>query len=446
MTRMTRLYKILKVVSAALFALVFAACEPDFDFNTEFEHGRIPGDGPQAGVRQPNEESRNLLLLYSAGFNNLSSYLSQDIEDLKRGWLPGSSRNDDVLLVYSHKLSRSGSYSAKTPSYLYRIWRDASGQVIADTLKAYCKDTLSVSPTQMNRVLTDVKDMFPARTYGMIFSSHATGYLPAGFYNNPNEYVYGGFAPLALLSSEGGFTDPYAHMVKSVGVQQEPGLVVREMEIADFADAIPFRLDYILFDACLMGGVEVAYELKDKARLVGFSPAEVLVEGLDYSTLASHLLDNEEPDVCSVCEDYFLQYDKKSGADRSATITLVDCDRIEPLAQVCEGLFEKYRDRINSLNYRKVQPYFRYEYHWFYDLYDIVVEALAEQPELASLEAAMNDCIVYKAATPSFMLGYGGFEIENYSGISMYLPAHGNAELNKFYKTLSWNIRTGLVK
>ena len=311
MTRMTRLYKILKVVSAALFALVFAACEPDFDFNTEFEHGRIPGEGPQAGVRQPNEETRNLLLLYSAGFNNLSSYLSQDIEDLKRGWLPGGSRNDDVLLVYSHKLSRSGSYTEKTPSYLYKIWRDASGQVVSDTLKAYCKDTLSVSATQMNRVLTDVKDMFPARTYGMIFSSHATGYLPAGFYNNPDKYVYGGSVPLAHLSSEGGFVDPYAHMVKSVGVQQESGLVVREMEIADFAEAIPFRMDYILFDACLMGGVEVAYELKDKTRLVGFSPAEVLVEGLDYSSLASHLLDNDEPDVLSVCEDYFLQYDEQ---------------------------------------------------------------------------------------------------------------------------------------
>ena len=85
MTRMTRLYEILKVVSATLFALVFAACEPDFDFNTEFEHGRIPDEDRPAGVRQPNEESRNLLLLYSAGFNNLSSYLSQDIEDLKMG-------------------------------------------------------------------------------------------------------------------------------------------------------------------------------------------------------------------------------------------------------------------------------------------------------------------------------------------------------------------------
>ena len=71
---------------------------------------------------------------------------------------------------------------------------------------------------------------------------------------------------------------------------------------------------------------------------------------------------------------------------------------------------------------------------------------MAEPQELESLEAAMDDCIVYKAATPSFMLGYGGFEVERYSGLSMYLPVHGNVELNKFYKTLSWNIRTGLVK
>ena len=36
----------------------------------------------------PEDTDRKVLLLYSAGFNNLSSYLKSDIQDLKSGWLP----------------------------------------------------------------------------------------------------------------------------------------------------------------------------------------------------------------------------------------------------------------------------------------------------------------------------------------------------------------------
>ena len=50
---------------------------------------------------------------------------------------------------------------------------------------------------------------------------------------------------------------------------------------------------------------------------------------------------------------------------------------------------------------------------------------------------------MYKGATPKFM---NEFTINTFSGLSMYLPSHGNRELDKFYKTLKWNKATGLVK
>ena len=85
------------------------------------------------------------------------------------------------------------------------------------------------------------------------------------------------------------------------------------MELPDFAEAIPMKLDYILFDACLMGGIEVAYELRGKCSLLGFSQTEVLAEGLDYKTLTQHLLQKEKPYPEGVCADYFTQYDIQSG-------------------------------------------------------------------------------------------------------------------------------------
>ena len=48
-----------------------------------------------------------------------------------------------------------------------------------------------------------------------------------------------------------------------------------------------------------------------------------------------------------------------------------------------------------------------------------------------------------KAATPSIL---GLFDINVFSGLSMYLPCDGSANLDNFYKTLAWNAATGLVE
>jgi hypothetical protein len=222
-----------------------------------------------------------------------------------------------------------------------------------------------------------------------------------------------------------------------------------EIELDDFAAAIPMKLDYILFDACLMGGIEVAYELREKCVLAGFSQAEVLAEGFDYTTLAEHLLRNSVSDPKKVCEDYFTRYDIQSGLNRSATISLVDCSRLEPVARTCRRLFSKYRSGLGFIDPDKVQRYYRYSYHWFYDLESILTEAGADAAELEELRMAISGCISYKAATPSFIHGSaydGGFDIDTHCGLSMYLPCHGHPELDKYYRTLAWNRATGLVE
>ena len=49
-------------------------------------------------------------------------------------------------------------------------------------------------------------------------------------------------------------------MVKSIGQSRHNGRSY-EIEIEDFAKAIPMKLDYILFDACLMGNLEIALNI-----------------------------------------------------------------------------------------------------------------------------------------------------------------------------------------
>ena len=198
------------------------------------------------------------------------------------------------------------------------------------------------------------------------------------------------------------------------------------------------HLDYILFDACLMGGIEVAYEFKDVADKVAFSPTEVLADGFDYSDISTLLSDS--PSIEAFCKLYFDHYDKMGS---HATISVTQSSALPALAETCKTMFSKYRSGIAALNTSSgVQPYFRASHHWFYDLQDILSKAGISSADMTQFRQALDACVVYKDATSQFL----GIPILTYSGLSMYLPGAGDAGLNEFYKTLAWNKATNLVE
>ena len=446
--RKINIHKILRAAAVIMTLTVSCACSSEW---IEDLWPGLDGESGNLGDRTPNEESRKVLLLYSAGFNSLSSYLKDDIKDLKKGWVPGGRRPDDILLVYSHFPEAGSGYSKQTSPTLVRLYsRDTT--VIADTLVTYPEGTISASAEQLNTVLTYIRDEFQAKSYGMIFSSHATGYLPTGYYQNQDnvfseEVTWRARRRMSMTAVP--YTepehDPSMPMVKSIGQDQvgtSGNYMSYEIELKDFSDAIPMHLDYILFDACLMGGVEVAYELKEKVGKIGFSQTEVLAEGFCYESLTTHLLNIEEPAPQRVCEDYFHQYEVMSGVYQSATISLIDCSRLDLLADTCRDLFAKYADGIGAVSPSKVQRFFRSGRHWFYDLESILINAGISYTDLKCLHEVLDGCVQYKAHTPRFM---NEFEIHTFCGLSMYLPNHGSERLSKFYKTLKWNQATGLV-
>lgn len=432
-------HKIIKTIIGFCLTMAMISCEI------------IPID-PTNPEEKPKPYN-NVMLLYSAGFNNLASYLKGDIEELKTGFIP-SAKDKNVVLVYSHFPTGSGYNNPSSPT-LTRLTSNKNGVVQVDTLVVFPEGSISASSHQLKKVLTTVNETFPAKSYGMIFSSHATGYLPVGYYQNASSgsniiewsvrpegecFVFPSSVP--YIEPE---YDPSLPMVKSIGQDQVGtygNFISHEINLPDFAEAIPMQLDYILFDACLMGGIEVAYELKDKVNKIGFSQAEVLADGFCYGTLTTHLFGHKEPDLKSICDDYYQQYAERVGQHQSATISLIDCTQFDPLAKLCKNLFSKYSEKIMTMDPSRVQGYFRDGKHWFYDLESILRNADILPHELQQLYDALNVCVLYKAHTPMFL---EIFKIDTFCGFSMYLPSQGSDRLNAFYKNLKWNQDTGLV-
>ena len=421
-----------RLILVSLLTLLFCSCERDgFDLTLSL--------GPYG------EETRQVLLLYEAGFNSLSADINYNLNVIRKGYLPGKGRNEDVVLVFSHQtLYNRRSYTEETAPVMYRLY-SRNGEPQADTLKVWPVGTPVANKEVMAEVFNWVREEFPAAGYGAVLSSHATGYLPEDYYSNSRKYE----------GRDRGGSVSWSRQFRSFGQEHySAGTRTQEMEIKDLAAAIPYKLDYILFDACLMGTVEVAWELRNVCSFVAFSPCEIPAAGFDFEHLTEHLLKPDVPDVKAVCEDYYAAYE--SDSVYGATITLVDCRRLDLLASTCRSLFDTYRSGIRNLSGKNVQVYDRISgskgYYAFFDLKDMLREAGASDTDLASLQAALDEAIVYEAHTARFI----NVKLDRVCGLAMYLPSypdyrrdiyHGTEFLDGFYKdNIAWNQATALVK
>lgn len=418
---------------ASLLMLSAVACDKTFD--------DMPGNKGTTPVRDVTPEKAQVMILYSAGFNSLCAALEDDVNDIKSGYLPLVGSMSKAVLVYSRRLSETGKYTDRTPSYLIRLSVDGWGKVVSDTLKTWPETDEAVSASTMTDVLETVKGLYPHASYGMVFSSHGSGWLPSGYYSTGK--ITAGTAGLQAVPYIDPNSDGSMPRVKSIGIDNITSRNTYEMEIETFAQALPMKFDYIIIDACLMGCIEVAYALKDKCDKLVFSQAEVLEDGLcDYTTLTQRVLRPVVPDLYNLCEDSYRHYKNQDDPIyRSLTISMIDCTRLDGLAESCKSLFSKYRNQISLVNAANVQGYFRARKHWFYDLTDILRQSGIPEADMAGYNKAMSDCVLYNAATDTFI----NFDIRTHCGLSMYLPADGNSELDEFYKTLSWNKASGLV-
>lgn len=455
------------VVVLSLLCWLWASCGKDNAFGIEGNGGV---EVQAWGKRLATEEKRRVLLFYECGFNSLYNDLRSDANtELDEGLIPGCKRNDNVLLVFS-KLAETSSYKP-VKSYLRRLYINADDEFVSDTLRVFDESVIAASGETMREVLSFVKDKFPAKSYGMVFSSHGSGWMPPTYYNNPREFerkyyssLIGASVPMGTCDIHtsdqtpafGGIPDfdripggdlrtedPLAHLVRSLG-NEKGSPDDHEMDLEEFADGIPFHLDYLLFDMCLTAGVEVVYALRDKADFLGVSAAEVLADGMfDYTKIASFLIGSDRPDLTGLFKDSFDRYDRQSGKMRSSTVNLVRTDGVENLAAVCSTLVRKYRTAIDNAPDDRIQGFFRMDRHYFFDLEDVFAKCGASEDDLALLRDAIGKCVVYRNHTSSFM---DAFEIKTYCGFTTYLPCAGTTLLDSYYKEEAWNRAVGIVE
>ena len=349
------------------------------------------------------------VLLYMVANNNLSYDAENSISRLQNGYIPAEEGN---LLVYKH--------CAGMDPVLLHIKKGEEGTVVADTAYRF-PPRVSATKSALTQALNVTQALFPADSYGLILWSHGTGWIP----------------PLASSSSAAQEQISGSCPERTFGLD---GKV--ELEIRDLAQAIPYKLSFMLMDACFMGGIETAYEVKDSVDYYIGSPAEILTESFPYHKIMQHIF-KSTPDYAAVCKEYYDYYNAKSGAERSATVALMDCSKLAEVAEVAKRVFDQYGESIASLDLSLLQPYFRgSSSKYFYDLKDLV-DAIADASLSAEFAAALERAVPYKASTPYFI----ELPIRSFCGVSTYVPGNpADTKLADYYKQYKWNQATGMIK
>lgn len=402
--------KIAKLIKAFVAAAILCLCATSCDW--------FSGE----------EEADNIsILFYVSANNSLSTYAENSIEDLIKGYIPADGKKENVLLVYYHNENMAPTLTKYT--------KDKKGEVVEEVIITYPASQNSSDITVFKQVLSDADEAAKCNRHGLILWSHATGWLPEGYYSSPSDAAQGAYRSMSVQED---FIDPYADIVKSFG--EDNG---KEIDIKDLAAALSHHYDFILFDCCLMACIEVAYELRDKCDFIVFSPTEILAQGFPYTTIMEPLFNgkNREEALKSVCKQYFDLYDTQSGVYRSATVTMVRSAYLNDLAATVKGIFANNRSKMSEVNPDDVQRYFRFNKKWFYDFGDYV-SRIATEAEYAQFASAMDKAIAYKATTEHFL----DIPIKKYSGLSTYIPLPYASNLNRYYKELGWNKSTEMIE
>ena len=264
----------------------------------------------------------------------------------------------------------------------------------------------------MLTVFADMQRLCPAESYGLIFGSHATGWLPA-------------------------------ELAKNRSFGDDGGNKINVPELAQVLEESSIHFDFILFDACLMSQVEVAYELRNVADYLILSPAEVLSLGFPYSKIAKDMLstDNLRQSVINVASG-FIDYYRNESSYKWATIAVVKTSEMQALANITYSIMEQYSANLSDFNSSKLSSFqSRFGYGrgtLGYSSYDFkaFVRELAGGTVPLDFEEQLERTVIYKEYEDSYSLV--NIDSEIYSGIGCYIPYNGYNKWNTHFKNFQW--------
>lgn len=389
--------------------------------------------------QQPAKRSGRTVLAYLISNNkagSLDTYLRDNVIDMYTAL--GNMKESCTLLVFYRPYTGDTPLSNPTLMSFYADGRGNINNLAALTgseltFDAVCRiaqkkeytmnSQIATDPAVMEEVFTDMQTVAPSDSYGLILGSHATGWMKG---NSVQSKAFG---------DDGGY----------------------HIDIPDLANVLKKsfseKLDFVLFDACMMGNAEVGYELKDVTSHCIASVMETPVYGFPYDQILPYLY-TENIDYPAVCHE-FMSFNKTNNL--WGTCAVMDCSQMENLASAVKAKLSEWQDALSSVSMQNVQQYGVNSYKYFsYDVLDFfrelgrksgVVKTTDLNEAIASVQSALNQAVIAKDCLSGVDYDFEGLTIDGtrFCGIGMYIPGEYNRYVankttwNSYYEqSISW--------
>jgi hypothetical protein len=217
-----------------------------------------------------------------------------------------------------------------------------------------------------------------------------------------------------------------------------------QMDIKDMANVLSKfpKTDFIMFDACFMQSIEVAYELGKYTDYIIASPAEIPAWGAPYQELTKPLFADvfNPSDVIDAYHTFYKDYHPKYGI----ILSVVDCNKLEQFASIHKEMITNYSEQManieleGALNYfifdKWNNPDYKGQYYQsdcpdYYDIKGVMQRVITDINDYHAWEEELNNVLPYSCKNDTWYSGYPKSSYERYmpldskqfSGLTMYV-------------------------
>ena len=383
----------------------------------------------------------------SQSYTGLLGYLQNNIDSICDGIIDRKGLNNSRVLVFL-----SDKYNHST---LYDLQYNATTKSVDRVpLKEY-EGASYASAEGIADILNEVKTQASALNYALIVGAHGCGWTYASDWSRypyyarpsvtrPSDSALSGYSAAdnsaTDISSFSGIQfgpDPNAPLTRVFG---SVSLAENAMDISTLAEGIResgLKMQYILFDACYMGNIETAYELKDVTNYMIASGSEIMAAGLPYRSMWSYL-NSATPNYSGIVSTSVNFY--KNSSAPFCNLAAIDCRQVEKLASVMKEINAQYQLSA-SVSLDSIQHLDGFRPNLFYDLETYVdslhpsgylLDQFKSQLKLTIKASDHTD----EAYTYIFSLDY--IKIKNYCGITISDPSQHSVAIKGREKTGWW--------
>lgn len=383
------------------------------------------GDSPD-GPDVPVTPVGQTVFMFFPWSNSLLSDFRRTVEDMQTVVAERSMKDERIMVFMA---------TSEREAVLFEL-KKQNGRCLTDTLRHY-SDRPFTSRQWLTSLFSEVMTLAPASRYGMVVGCHGLAWVPVQGQRNARKRLGSqerideednlykeerldkeGLYKEERIDKEGEPNDLMHFEVQGPVTTRFIGGTYPETQIetTDLADAMAdagFHTEYILFDACYMSSVEVAYELKDVTHYLIASPTEVLSYGFPYITMGKHLLGT--PNYKGIADSFISFYSSYNLP--YGTVAVTDCTQLDALAAIAQQINAAAAEQLVP---NGVQIMDGYSPTLFYDLGHLMSLKDAGTVLTAAFAEQLEKTVPYKGHTGQYFtaLKDAPVDIKHYSGLN----------------------------